>query len=140
MPTSEYETLPNSVLAYKRNNQIGRFDPAAPTIEQAKIAALEREVAERNIRIGARCQLLPAATDARRGTVQFVGVVNEIPGTAGPWVGVVLDEPTGKNDGEVKGTRYFTCKANCGVFVRPERVEVGEFEVVNEFADSDEEF
>lgn len=69
-----------------------------------------------------------------------MGPVPEIPGGAGPWVGIALDEPTGKNDGSVKGTRYFECAASCGVFVRPERVEVGDFDVVDEFADSDEEF
>ena len=92
-----------------------------------------------------RCQLLPASTDARRGTVKFVGPVPEIPGGAGPWVGVALDEPTGKNDGSItdkntgKTKRYFECGRGCGVFVRPERVEVGAFEVVDEFAEEMEE-
>jgi tubulin-folding cofactor B len=39
----------------------------------------------------------------------------------------------------VKGTRYFECGANCGVIVRPWRVEVGDFDVIDEFG-SDEEF
>ena len=52
---------------------------------------------------------------------------------------MALDEPTGKNDGSVKGKRYFECGSNCGVFVRPERVEIGDFEALDEFG-SDEEF
>ncbi|GAB7354822.1 hypothetical protein MBLNU459_g5208t1 [Dothideomycetes sp. NU459] len=137
MPVAEYEALPSTVLSYKRAHQIGRFDPAAPSIESQKIAASFREVAERDITLGARCRLLPADSDGRRGQVAFVGEVAEIPGL-GAWVGVTLDEPTGKNDGSVKGTRYFEAGANFGVFVRAERVEVGDFEV--EGLGSDEEF
>jgi tubulin-folding cofactor B len=70
-------------------------------------------------------RLLPD-TDARRGTVSYIGMVPEIPGI-GVWVGVTLDEPTGKNDGSVKGKRYFECTKNCGAFVRPERCEAGDF-------------
>ena len=55
-------------------------------------------------------------------------------------MGVQLDEPTGKNDGCVKGVRYFEAGSNCGVFVRPERVEVGKFEVLDEFGDEEDEF
>jgi tubulin-folding cofactor B len=90
-------------------------------------------VQERHIAVDARCRLLPDS-DHRRGAVKFVGEIAEIPGV-GAWVGVQLDEPTGKNDGSVKGTRYFECAANCGVFVRPERVEVGEFPVLDELGD-----
>ncbi|KAL1306565.1 hypothetical protein AAFC00_005252 [Neodothiora populina] len=147
MPADEYESRTDSVLAYKRAHKIGRFNPNAPSIEQKKIAAVQREIEERGIKIGARCQLLPASTDARRGTVKYIGEVTEIPGL-GQWIGVALDEPTGKNDGSIAGagsegkkTRYFECAPNSGVFVRPERIEVGDFEVVDEFgSDDDGEF
>lgn len=33
-------------------------------------------------------------------------------------------EPGGKNDGSVKGERYFDCKPNHGVFVRPSQVRI----------------
>ncbi|OCK80188.1 hypothetical protein K432DRAFT_50544 [Lepidopterella palustris CBS 459.81] len=125
MPTTEYETRSDSVLAWKKAQKLGRFDPNAPSIEQQKIHALEREIEERGLTLQARVRLLPP-TDARRGTIAFIGPVPEIPGL-GPWIGIALDEPTGKNDGSVKGKRYFTCAANCGVFVRPERVEAGDF-------------
>lgn len=35
-----------------------------------------------------------------------------------------LSEPTGKNDGSVKGVRYFSCKANHGIFVKENTVSV----------------
>ncbi|KAI6815218.1 hypothetical protein KC332_g11213 [Hortaea werneckii] len=141
MSTADYENRTDSVLAWKKSQKLGRFDPLAPSIEESKVAASYAEVSARNIAVGKRCRLLPADSDARRGEVAFVGDVGEIPGGVGAWVGVRLDEPTGKNDGSVKGTRYFECGGgNCGVFVRPERVEVGDFPVLDEFADEDEEF
>jgi tubulin-specific chaperone B len=130
----------DSVLAWKKAQKLGRFDPQAPSIEQQKVDASYREVEQRRIRVGSRCRLLPDDVDARRGEVCFVGDVAEIPGGVGAWVGVRLDEPTGKNDGSVKGKKYFDCDANHGVFVRPERVEAGDFPVIDEFADDDEEF
>lgn len=42
----------------------------------------------------------------------------------GKWVGVELDEPVGKNSGVVQGKRYFDCKPNHGVFVRPIHVTI----------------
>ncbi|KAH7393061.1 CAP Gly-rich domain-containing protein [Pyrenochaeta sp. MPI-SDFR-AT-0127] len=125
MPTAEYESRTDSVLAWKKAQKLGRFDPDAGSIEQQKIRASEREVEERGLSLSCRVRLLPES-DARRGTVSYIGLVPEIPGI-GSWVGVTLDEPTGKNDGTVKGKRYFECGNNYGVFVRPERCEAGDF-------------
>ena len=36
----------------------------------------------------------------------------------GEWCGIVLDEPAGKNDGSVKGKKYFECKPKHGLIVR----------------------
>lgn len=138
MSAADYENRTDSVLAWKKSHQLGRFDPEAPSIEQQKINASYREVDERHIKLSARCRLLPDS-DHRRGTVNFIGDIPEIPGV-GAWIGIELDEPTGKNDGSVKGTRYFECKTNYGVFVKPERVEIGDFAVLDELADDDEEF
>lgn len=55
-----------------------------------------------------------------RGVVRFCGSTSF---SAGKWVGIVLDDPKGKNDGTVGGIAYFTCKMGYGVFVRPSQVK-----------------
>ncbi|XP_011702864.1 PREDICTED: dynactin subunit 1 isoform X2 [Wasmannia auropunctata] len=37
---------------------------------------------------------------------------------SGKWIGVILDEPKGKNNGSVKGQVYFKCAENHGMFAR----------------------
>ncbi|KAL8736484.1 MAG: hypothetical protein Q9166_000276 [cf. Caloplaca sp. 2 TL-2023] len=54
--------------------------------------------------------------DGQTATVQFVGQTQF---AAGGWIGVVLDDATGKNDGSVQGRRYFDCLPGHGMFVRP---------------------
>jgi hypothetical protein len=57
------------------------------------------------------------------GAVAFIGQdLADLP--AGVWIGVVYDEPLGKNDGMVKGKRYFSCKPNHGHLVRPDKIRV----------------
>ncbi|KAI0095020.1 dynactin [Irpex rosettiformis] len=56
-----------------------------------------------------------------RGVVRFCGSTDFAPGK---WVGIELDEPSGKNDGTVQGVRYFSCKLPHGVFIRPSQVKV----------------
>jgi len=152
MPVDEYEKKTDSVLAWKKTEKLGRFNPNAPAIEKAKLEANAHEIESRAIAVGKRCRV--GGDDARRGEVMYVGPVPEIPGVLGSWVGIRLDEPVGKNDGSVAGTRYWGSASDGsdggaegeaaggpkhGVFVRPERVEIGDFPVVDEFADEDME-
>ncbi|XP_049572905.1 dynactin subunit 1a isoform X5 [Syngnathus scovelli] len=57
----------------------------------------------------------------QRGTVAFIGATLF---ASGKWVGVILNEPKGKNDGTVQGKRYFTCEENHGIFVRQTQIQV----------------
>ena len=61
--------------------------------------------------------------DGKTAIVQFVGNTDF---AAGDWIGVVLNDATGKNDGSVKGQRYFTCEPGHGMFVRPAAASIFE--------------
>lgn len=75
------------------------------------------------ITVGSRCSITPGD---KRGEVAYVGKVPEA--APGYFIGVKLDEPLGKNDGSVKGVRYFECMQNFGTFARPDNVTVGDFQ------------
>jgi len=70
-------------------------------------------------------------------TRRYVGTVEGLP--AGWWIGVHFDEPVGKNDGSVRGKRYFECPASHGGLVRPDRVRVGDFPEIDAFAFSSDD-
>ncbi|XP_055905002.1 dynactin subunit 1-like [Eupeodes corollae] len=71
---------------------------------------------DRTLKVGQTVQILGRNT---KGRVAYVGVTNF---AAGKWVGVILDEPKGKNNGTIKGYCYFKCSDNYGVFVRPSQL------------------
>ncbi|KAK2880102.1 hypothetical protein FQN49_000580 [Arthroderma sp. PD_2] len=144
LPDSTYESLPNSVLAWKKAQKLGRFDPNAATPEQIAREQVQKDTSEikaKGIKISERAIILPSTPPhIRRGTIRFIGPVSAIPSPLSKsysgeipdelvpiWVGIELDEPTGKNDGSVNGQRYFTCPKNSGVFVKPEKVDVGDY-------------
>ena len=53
------------------------------------------------------------------GIVRYVG---ETHFKKGEWVGLELDRPKGKNDGEVRGLRYFSCRPLHGLFTKAENL------------------
>lgn len=138
MPEEEYAKKTDSVLAWKKAEKLGRFDPNAPSREEAKVAAFAEEVIRRGIEIGKRCRV--GGDDTRRGVVKYVGNVKDIPNGSGAWVGVHLDEPIGKNDGSINGTRYWgePSEMKHGVLVRPERIDIGDYPPMDDLGDLEE--
>lgn len=59
--------------------------------------------------------------DGRQAVIRFVGRTGFAPGD---WVGVELEDASGKNDGSVQGERYFDCPTDHGMFVRPFTITV----------------
>ena len=136
------DTDPSSMV-----NQLGNAEANAPKYELDEKSYDQRDDTFRAmIRKGAiQCscaakpeitpELLPKVGDRceidgdRRGTVRYVGAVSVLSPDGSAWVGIELDEPLGKNDGTCKGKRYFTCNPNYGVFLRPDKVKVGDYPV-----------
>eukprot|EP00730_Choanoeca_flexa_P016451 TRINITY_DN7772_c0_g1_i2.p1 TRINITY_DN7772_c0_g1~~TRINITY_DN7772_c0_g1_i2.p1 ORF type:complete len:111 (+),score=6.33 TRINITY_DN7772_c0_g1_i2:278-610(+) len=52
-------------------------------------------------------------------TIKHFGPVDFAPGI---WAGLLLDEPKGKNDGSVKGKRYFESPPKHGIFTLQSRI------------------
>ncbi|KAK2467338.1 hypothetical protein APHAL10511_000573 [Amanita phalloides] len=121
LSAAEYEKRADSVLAYKRVHRVGRFAP------QDEEKQTEPKLPTK-ITVGARCEVESSEEGLhKRGTIRYVG---ETKFSKGMWIGVEYDEPMGKNDGSVQGEQYFTCNPNYGVFVRPDKVKIGEYPVL----------
>ncbi|CAN8259869.1 unnamed protein product [Cochlearia groenlandica] len=85
-----------------------------------------------NIKVGDRCQVEPGE---KRGMVKYVGRAEPL--GPGYWVGIQYDEPLGKHDGMVKGTRFFECPLLHGGMVRPDKVKVGDYPERDPFEDDE---
>ncbi|XP_078717657.1 dynactin subunit 1 isoform X2 [Lampetra fluviatilis] len=72
------------------------------------------------LKVGSRVEVIGKG---QIGTVAYVGATMF---ATGKWVGVILDEAKGKNDGTVQGKRYFTCEDNHGIFVRQSQIQLVE--------------
>ncbi|CAG8553950.1 10474_t:CDS:2 [Paraglomus occultum] len=126
LPDEEYAKRTDSVLAFKQRNKFGRFSDSQSATSSNSDNLFEEE--SKNIKVGDRCQLdLSEGIEdgfKRIGTVRYVGLTRFRPGY---WVGIEFDEPVGKHDGMVQGERYFQCRPKHGVFVRPDKIKVGDF-------------
>ena len=63
--------------------------------------------------------IVTSTQGSKAGTLRFLGNTEF---ATGQWAGVELDDPVGKNDGAVAGTRYFDCQAMYGLFAPVHKV------------------
>ncbi|XP_058214358.1 tubulin-folding cofactor B [Rhododendron vialii] len=112
-----YDKLDGTFRRFK-----GKLAHQNPSAHETKIPDNYVEELCAKIKVGDRCQVEPGE---KRGVVKFVGQAE----TLGPgfWIGVQYDEPLGKHDGMVKGTRFFDCPLLHGAMVRPDKVQVGDY-------------
>ena len=59
--------------------------------------------------------------DIISGIVRYIGPTDF---SEGIWIGVELRTPKGKNDGTIQGKRYFSCRPDHGLLVRPNKITV----------------
>ncbi|XP_013781002.1 dynactin subunit 1-like isoform X2 [Limulus polyphemus] len=75
-------------------------------------------MAEKPLKVGNRVEVVGKDV---KGKVAFIGTTHFSPGK---WVGVILDESKGKNNGTVQGKSYFQCPDSHGIFVRQSQLKV----------------
>lgn len=131
---AEYMKRAESVLQWKKNSQLGRFDPNYQLMQER--AQQENQMKLSTMKIGDRCRIINIEGE-RRGVIRYIGKINAIDQGENDWVGIEFDEPVGRNDGSIGGARIFECRPNHGSFVKPKQVEVGDFPELDPFADDD---
>lgn len=68
-------------------------------------ATTPAKLIEKPLKVGQRVDVIKDAQSKLRGTVAYVGTTLFSPGK---WIGVILDENKGKNNGTVMGKTYFS--------------------------------
>jgi tubulin-folding cofactor B len=109
MPEEVYDSLNDSVRAFKRRNKLGQF---------ANVVEVEVDLSA--FHLGARCCVRTEGLE-KLGNIRFVG---KLDGKTGGWIGVEYDEPVGKHN----GLTIFHCRDKHGAFVRPDKIVIGDFE------------
>jgi tubulin-folding cofactor B len=144
---------PNWKSIFQKNNEQKSNNNNNNTVDNdTNIPKESNESVAARCKLGSRCELTPGG---RRGTIRYVGPVIEL--SPGPieikqnedgsqtnvwqyWIGIELDEPTGKHDGIIHGKRYFQTKPKSAAFAKPHQVAVGDYPERDPLdEDSDEE-
>ncbi|EAR84463.1 tubulin folding cofactor B (macronuclear) [Tetrahymena thermophila SB210] len=123
MSEEDYDKLQDNFRKFKK--QLLENNPELAAKQNNPVIITEedylKEEAEQ-MKKGDRCQL---KEKKHRGTVEYVGKIPNL--GQGYYIGIKLDEPYGKHNGSVGPVQYFECPDKYGIFVRPDKVEVGDF-------------
>ncbi|KAI9205921.1 CAP Gly-rich domain-containing protein [Polychytrium aggregatum] len=127
----EYNKRSDTLRDYLKRNKLRQYAETASQPDEAD-AENEFEHEAAGISVGDRCEVVTEEGLTKRGSVQFVGKTQFKPGY---WVGIQYDEPLGKHNGTVKGVQYFSCPDKYGAFLRPNKVQVGDYPEEDLFGD-----
>ncbi|XP_023566873.1 CAP-Gly domain-containing linker protein 4 [Octodon degus] len=107
-----------SASSQKEVNRRNAFAKSKTVLRRSWSSATTAGGLEGSVKLHEGSQVLLTSSN-EMGTVRYVGPTDF---ASGIWLGLELRSAKGRNDGAVGDKRYFTCKPNYGVLVRPSRV------------------
>ncbi|XP_003473054.1 CAP-Gly domain-containing linker protein 4 [Cavia porcellus] len=107
-----------SASSQKEINRRNAFAKSKTVLRRSWSSATTAGGLEGSVRLHEGSQVLLMSSN-EMGTVRYVGPTDF---ASGIWLGLELRSAKGRNDGAVGDKRYFTCKPNHGLLVRPSRV------------------
>ncbi|XP_057414246.1 CAP-Gly domain-containing linker protein 4 isoform X2 [Balaenoptera acutorostrata] len=107
-----------SASSQKEINRRNAFAKSKPALRRSWSGSTTAGGLEGSVRLHEGSQVL-LTSSSEMGTVRYVGPTDF---ASGIWLGLELRSAKGKNDGAVGDKRYFSCRPNHGVLVRPSRV------------------
>ncbi|XP_010602988.1 CAP-Gly domain-containing linker protein 4 isoform X1 [Fukomys damarensis] len=107
-----------SASSQKEINRRNAFAKSKTALRRSWSSATSAGGLESSVKLHDGSQVLLTSSN-EMGTVRYVGPTDF---ASGIWLGLELRSAKGRNDGAVGDKRYFTCKPNHGVLVRPSRV------------------
>lgn len=107
-----------SASSQKEINRRNAFAKSKSTLRRSWSSTTTAGGLEGTVKLHEGSQVLLTSSN-EMATVRYVGPTDF---ASGIWLGLELRSAKGKNDGAVGDKRYFACKPNYGVLVRPSRV------------------
>ncbi|KAK3909050.1 Restin-like protein [Frankliniella fusca] len=126
LSSSSLLTSPTTPVSRKAAPQLGAAPartPASkatsPTPTLSPSGSVRSLASGAELKLGERVIVMSSQTGSKAGVLRYKGPTAFAPGE---WCGVELDDPMGKNDGSVGGTRYFDCQPKFGLFAPAHKV------------------